>query len=142
MYFWIPYAFVRIVVFFMAGILIGIFMPFGIALLPVVLLFFLLAMTYVVMAASAPVRKVINPGFVGLFAILVAGYLNVQLRTESKQPDHLGKLESTPSFYKAVVTTYVQEKEKSWKAEARVEEVKVNGEWKHCQGKVLLYFSR
>jgi competence protein ComEC len=142
MYFWIPYAFVRIVVFFMAGILIGIFVPFSIPLLPVVTLFFLSAMAYVLMAASAPIRKVANPGFVGLFCILTAGYLNVQLQTESKQPDHLSKLESKPQFYRAVISAYVQEKDKSWKAEARVEQVRVNGKWNDCQGKVLLYFSK
>ncbi len=127
MYFWIPFAFVRIVVFFSTGILIGIFLPVSIPLLPVVMLLLLLSAVYALIAFLPPIRNRINPGFIGLAAILLAGFINTRLQTEHESTLHLSKLQEKPEYYRAVISSYVQEKEKSWKAEGCVSEVRING---------------
>jgi competence protein ComEC len=142
MYYWIPFAFVRIVVFFTAGILTGIFLPFGIPLLPVVFMFFTFAVSYVLMASSEVIRRSVNPGLAGLIAVLLAGFIHVQLRTESAHPSHLSNLPVKPECYRVVIAGYVQQKEKSWKAEGEVLEIRNGDTWKNYQGKVLLYFSK
>lgn len=142
MYFWIPFAFVRIVVFFVAGILIGIFVPVSIPLLPVVIIFLMTALGYACVASSSSLLRLINPGFIGLFAILLAGFINVQLHRDADHVNHIGKLPAKSEYYKAVITSYVQSREKSWKAEARVLSVRTDSTWRNYHGKVLLYFSK
>jgi competence protein ComEC len=146
MFQWIPYAFVRIVVFFMAGILWGIFQPESISLSYTVTIFFgLLGLYFLLVIRNRflhPGGKIINPGFVGLAAILVAGYMNVLLKTESTSADHLLNVPQKPAFYKVVVTRYAEQKSKSWKLEAVVQEVYANNTWQANQGKVVLYLSK
>src|SRR5262249_39808262 len=143
MFQWIPYAFIRIVVFFMAGILCSIFWP-GISSSLAAAIFLALVGVYflLVIAGKYSKRIIVNPGVVGLAAIFVAGYSNVQLKTESTSADHIINLSQKISYYKAVVTRYAEEKDKSWKLEAEVQEVQSDSVWKQYRGKVVLYLSK
>lgn len=143
MFQWIPYAFVRIVVFFMAGILAGIFWPEGISIVSSAVIFLSLLGVYFLLVIVSKYRKrIINPGFVGLAAIFIAGYSNVLLKTESTEADHLLNLSQKPAYYKAIVTRYAEEKTKSWKLEAEVSEVYVDSAWQQYRGNVVLYLSK
>lgn len=138
MFRWIPYAFVRIVVFFCAGILLAIYKPDAFDEPIAQLLFFTLCLFYLVLAFAYQKLK-INPGILGLAAVFMAGYTNVQLQTDSRKPEHIINLQVPIEYYSAVITGPAQEKDRSWKLEARIVNVKANGTWSSRQGKVLLY---
>lgn len=139
---WIPYAFVRIVVFFMAGILAGIYLPDFLSTTTATVLFFSLIFIYAVVFIGQRKIKLFNPGFIGLAAIFLGGYLNLLLKTDSRDTNHLIHLQKPIECYQAIVTKYPDEKEKSWKVEATVQKVLVEGEWKSVAGNVMLYFPK
>ncbi len=147
---WIPYAFVRIVFFFVCGIYLGIYYP---DILPenyVTLLFLISVLLYGLISVFAWQEKFIRhisriklyAGFVGLTSLFLAGYLNVLINTDIRKPDHLFHIGSPIEFYKAVITSSPIEKDRSWKLEARVESVKTDNEWITCNTNILLYLSK
>ncbi len=147
---WIPYVFVRIVLFFMLGICLGIYYP---DILPenyFQLLFLILVLLYCFLATLAWQQKFLTratalkfyAGFVGLTAVFLAGYLNVLSSTDIRKQDHIIHITAPIEFYKAVVTSSPNEKNRSWKIEVDVEFVKSGGEWIKCQGNIILYCSK
>jgi competence protein ComEC len=141
MYRWIPYAFVRIVVFFSGGVLLAIYYPDCFQDSTSFLIFCVSGIVYLILALYYS-RLRINPGFVGMLAIFMAGYINVQWKNESRRSDHLINIRDTITHYTVVVTKPAQEKERTWKYEATILEVKTNLGWTHAIGKILLYASK
>lgn len=139
---WIPYAFVRIVVFFMAGILLGIYAPDLVPEQIAKVLFLAVVLCYVVLVILLRNRKLFNPGFLGLSAIFLAGYLNLLLQTDSRDVRHFIHIQQPLEYYHAVVVSHPDEKDKTWKTEAVVLSVKTAGGWESVQGKVILYISK
>lgn len=147
---WIPYAFVRVVIFFMAGICLGIYFPDVLSLFAAHLLFSILILIYVIGAILIYRGKILDDyreikssiGFVGLATIFLAGYLNLVLHTESRREDHLIHQQQTPDFYKVIITNATAEKANSWKAEAAIQAVRTEGSWKECRAKIILYFQK
>src|SRR5690348_14387301 len=114
MFHWIPYAFVRIVLFFIGGILLGIYLPDSIPLLPAIVLFITLLGLYTLLffIRSGKEQGVMNPGLIGWCAIFLAGYLQVIQQTESRSADHFVHTGKQITFYRAVVSKFPQEKDK------------------------------
>lgn len=141
---WAPYVFVRFVIFFAAGILLGIYHP-GLVPHIAVIVFVILAglFTVITFLRSANGAAFFNPGFAGLLALFVAGYACVFYSTDSNRKDHFIHDSDTITFYKANIINQVQEKENSWKVEAEVSAVQhTDSLWEDRFGKVLLYFSK
>ncbi|MBX2954953.1 MAG: ComEC family competence protein [Cyclobacteriaceae bacterium] len=143
MFFWTPYTFVRIVSFFIAGILLGIYQPdflpehFALpALVGSVVLYFFLSWKL------TSDFKPFGTGLVGLLAIFLAGYVNTMFNTDSRRPDHLNHVVESVEKYSVVITGYAEEKEKSWKVEGVIQQYHNGAEWKNGYAKVLLYLSR
>src|SRR3990170_2934049 len=147
---WIPYAFVRIVLFFICGILVGIYYPDILAENKATLFFLIAFFLYTLIAIVAWHKKFLNyasplkvyAGVVGLTCLFLAGYLNVQINTDTRRPYHLVNIESPVEFYKAVITSSPKEKDRSWKLEAFVESVRTRNQWLRCKANILLYFSK
>src|SRR5688572_27204860 len=110
MYRWIPYAFVRIVVFFSGGVLLAIYYPDFFRDVTSSLIFCISGIAYLILAFNYS-RFKINPGFVGMSAIFMAGYINVQWKNESRRSDHLINIKDTISHYTVVITKPAEEKE-------------------------------
>jgi competence protein ComEC len=139
MFQWVPYAFIRITLFFLAGILLGIYQP---GLLNANLVTLLLCTGAALFAVLSRWRT-INPGAVGLFSLTAAGYLNVWYHTHSNNPSHFMHAELSIGYYRVVITEPAEEKANSWKQLARVEAIKpIDNDWQSTTGKVLLYFSK
>ncbi|HTE29921.1 MAG TPA: ComEC/Rec2 family competence protein [Chryseolinea sp.] len=141
MFGWIPYAFVRIVLFFCAGILLAINFP---SVLPdglAIRLFLILCATYAIAACIRP-RLSFWSGLVAMCAICLGGFLNVRFKTEASQDDHLCRLNESFSSYKAVVAAPAQEKQNSWKTEALVQAVHTSHGWVRCHARILLYLPK
>jgi competence protein ComEC len=141
MFRWIPYVFVRVLLFFAAGILLGIYLP---GALPEFWVITALAVTgsgYFIFYFANQSKRVYL-GVAALVFIFLSGYLVVLLKTDSRKGDHFIHEREAITQYVAVVNSYVQEKDKSWKVEALITKVKTTAKWKRVAGKVLLYFPK
>jgi competence protein ComEC len=123
MFRWMPYAMVRITLFFVAGIGVAILWPgiFGIE--------WVIAGTvcYIVL------HRYSFGGAVGLIVIFLFGYTRTEIHTAKNNPDHLIN-HSSVDYYKAIVTRYAEEKQNSWKLEASIKGV--------YTGNVVLYLDK
>lgn len=140
MFTWIPYAFVRIVVLFIAGILVGIYFPSSISPLYAIIAFTVLVVTYFSIAwLFYHPKKSINPGFVGLGAVFLAGLINVYFHDQKNWSGHFLHEKDSIQQYVAVVKAAPQRREKTWKVEVGVEKYRIPSGWKRGEGKILLY---
>src|SRR5687768_15756853 len=128
MFRWIPYTFVRTVIFFISGILLALYAPDLIGTTVALGLILTLAIFYVGLAlVGKHLRRYVNPGLLAMPLVFILGYVHLVGQTESRRPDHLLH---TPNigFYKAVITRFAEEKTSSWKIEAQVSQVHT-GKW-------------
>lgn len=134
---------VRIVLFFTAGILLGIYYP-DLIKEPVVV-FSLLAIVpayyigYLILSNRHTLRAF--TGIVGLIAVFLFGYLHLIYSSESRDMNHLLSVKEPIQYYEAIVRSAPESKAKSWRIEVEVTRVKTN-EWLDRTGKVLLYISK
>lgn len=143
MFRWAPYVFVRITLFFLVGILWAIYFPDSLneRLAQVLLVLFTVSYCFLWY------RKQKGQGGLGLsiFAfsiLLLSGYVLVLLRTDARNEQHFIHKNNAIQYYKCIIQSAAQEKENSWKQEARVGEVCIENVWEPVEGKVLLYFSK
>jgi competence protein ComEC len=143
MLYWIPYAFIRIVVFFIAGILLGVFAP-GILSLAVASGFIIALIFIYFLFWHINLRRqklIINTGVVGLSAIFLFGFLTHALNDERSHHEHISHADEIV-FYRGIAATPAEEKENTWKQVVEVSTVYSNGEWKPASGKVIVYFPK
>jgi competence protein ComEC len=143
MFSWVPYSLVRVAIVLIAGILLGIYWPGGIPETVVQILFIGSAGLFIMLAyfKFKGNRKIVGVGVIGLIAVLLAGYGRVLQSIESSQLDHFIHFTDSVQYYQAVVISQPQEKENSWKIEARVNFI-FGKDWQACSGRVLLYLSK
>src|SRR5688572_13285891 len=145
---WIPYAFLRIVLFFIAGITLGIYFPDILRENHASLLFLVLFLSYGIIVVLYWKKLFLSSnlkllaGFIGLAAVSVSGFLQVLNKTDTRRLDHISHIESPIEFYKAVIAGNPVEKTNSWKVQAVVESVRTKGEWTACRADILLYISK
>lgn len=145
---WVPYPFVRFVIFFICGILAGIYYAEMVNLVIVLLLISVLA--YVVLQFSA--YKISHQYFAlpigtSAFIILLAlGYLNVSFYNEKSESSHISNSVTVNlegfKVYKAKILESLEEKEKSFGTLAMIEAVWNDSIWLKRSGKVLLYIKK
>ncbi len=143
MLYWIPYAFVRISVFFIAGILAGIYagdvIPFRVA--SALLIALCAAFFVIVFFNRHKGRLVFNPGACGLAAIFLAGYCNVYLNRDTNDDKHLVHHPEI-TYYAGVVSRYGQEKEKTFKEVISVQQTFNGHSWMVATGDVMVYLPK
>ena len=139
---WIPYTFVRTVIFFIGGILLGFRKPDIIPEHLCYLLAGILTLLYfVVVIVGRPFRKFLNPGWIALSLVFLLGYIHLLSETKSRDANHLIHVREPVTYFRAVMTRFPEERERSWKMEARVTHINT-GEWQEKQGRIMLYFSK
>ena len=133
MFRWIPYAMVRVTLFFVAGIGVAIQWPgvFGVGTAIAAVLLYLPCYYFRTLS-----------GFAGLIAIFIIGYLRVEIHTASNDVGHIIHLSAPIPFYKVRITRYAEEKSNSWKIESSVVAIYSDEKWKERTGNVVLYFSK
>jgi competence protein ComEC len=137
MFRWIPYAMVRVAVFFVGGIAFAIRFPLT-DLTQTLSVVAVIVVAYVTLRIFWRNNFLFGP--VGLAAIFLLGYIRVQVHTSHNDPRHF-KYESF-DFYKIIITRYSEEKGKTWRTEAEVVSVHSDSGWRAKTGRVLLYFSK
>jgi competence protein ComEC len=145
---WIPYAFLRIVLFFIAGITLGIYFPDILDPQAGSLLFLAMVLSYAVIVLLYWKKRFLSTnlkllgGIVGLAAVFVSGFLQVLHKTGIRRNDHISHIESPIEFYKTIIAGNPVEKANSWKVQAIVSSVRTQGKWIDCKANILLYFSK
>ena len=139
---WIPYAFVRIAAFFIAGILLAIYQP-GLLHLPGTLIasFVLLSLFLLIEFFTKGNKSGIVKGSIGLSLIFLLGYIHLLLQTDSRNEDHLLKIKRPIQYYEATVQSAPEAKEKSWKIVLSLQSVKTD-HWHEANGKILAYVAK
>jgi competence protein ComEC len=139
---WIPYVFVRVVIFFIGGIALGIYFPDSFSLRFTYVGLIILATSYLVLYVIQHKWKFKSGllGVIALPAMFFSGYACLTLNNQLRDANHLESFDDI-QFYRVVVTTHPQERERSWKFEADVENVKTT-EWMMATGKIMLYLSK
>lgn len=141
---WIPYAVVRIVIFFIAGIVLGIYFP---DFLPQQYLQIAFAIALLIYIAGFTLQRfykqlLFNPGFIGLMIVFLAGYLHVLDSTDARKPENLVHLSEPVLYYNVAVTSQARSKENSWKTEGCITAVQTSTGWKACSANMILYFPK
>lgn len=140
---WIPYTFIRILFFLIGGILLGIYFPGAVNPgFAWILASVLVCLYIIVFLLSIKGFKSINPGYVGLPAMLALGYLLVLLRTASNDPNHFISRVGDITAYEVTITSYPEEKQKSWRLVGEVSRIYTDNGWSSVSGNILLYFSK
>src|SRR5690606_25333663 len=78
----------------------------------------------------------------GLILVFVGGYLDVFLSTDTNNGNHLSTLSDPVTYYQVTITTFPQEKKKSWRQVGEVRRVKIGDNWKDASGKIQLYVNK
>jgi competence protein ComEC len=140
---WIPYVFVRVVLFFVAGILCALYLPKIIPYDLAVTLLLLISFLFITLGILVWKKKIqLNIGFVGLPVLFLSGYLHLYHQTELNDHQHFTFITDPIEFYEVELNSEPEEKAKSWKVEGSVHSVYAQGQWAPVTGKVLLYFSK
>lgn len=138
---WTPYAFVRLVLPLIGGILSANHFPVSIDPLHAFWGVSVLMMLFILAAFLRRRHGVrINGGWAGLLAIYLLGYVAVPFRSEAMDPDHLVHRHDTIQNYTAVVASYPGKGTNTWKQVAEVKSLHTKTGWRRADGKVLLYF--
>jgi len=140
---WVPYSLVRVTLFFVAGILLAIYLPDVIPFRIALSIIGCSAVVYTFLAFRFN-RMGWGKIFLGMFGFLLiffSGYLHLFLKTDSHKADHLLYADVPVSIYEAVVRTAPESKTRSWKIRVEILHVK-DSAWKKSRGNVLLYVSK
>jgi competence protein ComEC len=140
---WTPYVMVRIALFFIAGILLAIYIPELIdqhlALAGLLALIPLYYAGFIFFRNRNVIR--VFTGLCGLVAVFIFGYFHLLKSTGSNSEDHLLSVKDPIHYYEAIVRSAPESKSKSWRIEVEVTRVKTH-DWIDKKGKVLLYISK
>ncbi len=143
MFRWIPYAMVRIAAFFIAGIVLAIYLPNSISLtLAETILITLVVLYGLAYWLVSKRRRSWVAGVLGLLAIFFAGYVHLLLFVDWNQPDHLSTFKGEIKWYKAKVLKLPEEKVNSYKYLIQILEVSDGNSWTPTDTRALLYIRR
>jgi len=143
--FWNKFAFVRLVIWIIAGIILGAFLPhYATALLVVFISSFFCYLIF-----SIKWRNYVNDqrsaiiGFLAFLICLSIGYLNAYNQSEVGDQMHLSnQADSAVTAFKVFIDSKPKEKSKSVQFEARIKAVRVDSTWKKYESNIMLYFEK
>lgn len=139
---WQPFPMIRIAGFFTGGVLLGVYQPDLVALPFAATLVVSASVLFLALGFFSKGNKLgFYSGLLGLIAIFFLGYSRLLFFTDSRREDHISKVTDVIEAYDAIVRSVPEEKEKSWKVEVEVTEIKTD-RWQPGTGKLLLYISK
>jgi competence protein ComEC len=134
---WTPYVFIRITLFYVAGVLIG----RSSSVEPVRWLpWVILAISIYIASAVIKRHRLLGmiSGTLGLIALALLGCA-AGSRTQVLPADHIARHFDSVRYYTAVVASYPSRTSRTWKAVADVRSACTNAGWAPASGRVLLY---
>jgi competence protein ComEC len=142
-YFWKRTPFIRLIIPLLAGILIQFTFTLGFfPLLAIVGFIALLLFAFYLTPFYAKYTFRWVPGVAINLALIVAGALLVYKQDISNKQNWIGNYNTDTVPLLITLQEPLVEKAKTFKAEASVEAVMIDNEWKEATGKILVYFSK
>ena len=138
---WNPFPMVRIAAFFIAGILLAIYIPDALSIQLAIALAVSLLIIYFSLYLVVKKKTGAWPGSIALLSVFLFGYCRLYFSTQSHVPDHLLSIKEKLTAYRAIVRSVPEEKSKSWKVEVELVDTKTD-DWKTTKGKILLYVAK
>ena len=142
-HFWKRMPFIRLIIPFIAGILIqriGDFSPRILLITAGVIALIIFLFFRLPFAVKYTYRWL--PGFSINLLLIIAGTFVIYNKNISKEPNWIGNYSTDSTAVLATIKEPLVEKAKTYKAEASFEAINSNGEWKDATGNVLVYFSK
>jgi competence protein ComEC len=104
-------------------------------------IYYLIGVLFVIFIGSIFSKNSLLRGITLVIICFLAGWTLTYQKTAINDSSHYTNL---PQFthYQAVITSNVEVKPKTYKVEAEVNAIKVDGKWQNSTGKTLLYFNR
>ncbi len=127
---------VRYLLFFVLGITVYLQIP-----LFSNLIYYLIGGLLIAFFASIYFQISMLRGAILILVLFLLGWTLTYRKTAINNPHHFTNL-SQFTHYQAVINSNVEVKPKTFKVEAKVNAIKVEGKWQNADGKVLLYFNR
>jgi competence protein ComEC len=135
----VNFPFVRYTAALIAGIFTCIYFKIEIPYLLVLNIGLAFAYTFIYFLFKAQSRNIL--GGIGLIFLFFFGYYRTYNSFTVNDINHISK-QNSYSYYKAEITSLVEEKPKSWKAIVDVDGVIFDKKYKKASGKILLYFDK
>ncbi|QHT66441.1 ComEC family competence protein [Rhodocytophaga rosea] len=145
---WTPYVFVRLTIYLITGVLLGIYLP--VAAQTYHLLFFafggclLLYWLVYLLIRTLWKGRLLRPVF-GLLALVLTvlfGYLRTYQVTGYSQPNHIIYQDSAFTYYSGTLVSEVQQRPKNYKSEMQVDRIYRQGQGQPASGKILVYLGK
>jgi competence protein ComEC len=137
MFKWLPYPFLRILLFFITGIVAGLYTSVNISVQAGILSILVLFLLFI---GAGKIKSLKNPVIAGLLAfsiIALTGFIHVN------NYESLPALSQDARYFMATISGYPEEKENSIKYQARVNKISSDGEtWSAAENNVLLYIDK
>ena len=145
---WVPYPFVRFTIYFITGILTGLYLESWIQVITVLGLLAVVIYLLLQLFSSRGVHQyfVLPIGICGFFVLFCLGYINVFLSDETNSPGHLVRksndMHQKVHAYQAIVVEPLKEKEKTFSTLLQLEAIRRDSTWEKAVGKVLVYIKK
>ena len=144
MFAWIPYPFVRFLLFFSLGIL-----SYPLYTVDLVLVYRLLLVSvmayiagYFLLRQKNSVTPAATLGILAFAILFLSGYLRAYFSAEKNWPGHITQLDERVSYYAGEVVELPRENEKRFNTTVSVSHVNIDGRWQPSSGKVRFNSSK
>ncbi|HNP19358.1 MAG TPA: ComEC/Rec2 family competence protein [Fulvivirga sp.] len=142
---WVPYAFVRITIFFIGGILLGIYTDQLVsrqeAFYLAVIISGLYLILWVVLRKKAFTKFNVAFSIVGFLTFTALGYFNLSISNQSLDDNNIINL-PTADAYIGSIAEPATETDKSYRYLVKVSTILSNSKWIGAEGKVYVYMSK
>ena len=81
-------------------------------------------------------------GLLGLVVVILAGFVLMQQRTESRRADHIGRVTNQIEAYEATVDDYPVTRAKTFATTLRVSKIRLKGRWQTATGGIRISLPR
>lgn len=140
MFIWIPYPFIRFLLFFSLGVLAHSYYAIEIGKVYRWLLVTIVAygIACFLLRPNSHMGKSSALGVLAFGLLFLGGYLRAYFSTEKNWPDHIAHIDEPVSSYAGEIVELPRENENRFNTTVMVSHVNINGQWRPYSGKVKL----
>ncbi len=144
MFIWIPYPFIRFLLFFSLGIVAHSVYSAEISTVYKLLVVTILAYAsgYFFLRPRNHFSPITALGVLAFVTLFLCGYLRAYFSTEKNWPDHITHIDEQVSFYTGEIVELPRENESRFNTTVMVSHVNIDGRWQPYRGKVKLNSSK
>lgn len=141
---WMPFVYLRLTFFLIAGILTYYFSAFYSDYLLYGFIFCTVLYAVLVFTVQPKSRYIFSPlmGFLAFCLIFLFGWIHTFHYTAFNQLNNISKEKDTIQAYLGIVNAEVQIRKKTFKTEITIQAIQTKGKWKTASGNLLLYIRK